>query len=156
MLVDSDDLISNRVAEYVNSHPDMHGFVSDYGYIYEEGTNYLQKILALWRTCGSCSIVNYSVSDLPESIPNGLYDDSLAKKYIIRMSHRTIPIYLKEHDRKLELCPFPTTIYVRNTGDNHSALNGGDMSWKRKMELLLRKKIRITDSIRAEYFGINN
>lgn len=63
-----------------------------------------------------------------------------------------IPNYLKEHGRSLARMPFPTTIYVRNTGDNHSMLNGGDLNWKRKVELTLRPKINISEGL-ADEFG---
>lgn len=153
MLVDSDDLVSNQIAQYVNEHPNENGFLSSYGYAYNDGFEYVKKLAALHRICGSCSIVNYSVEDLPDKMPENLWDNSLKDTWIIRMSHRVIPDYLKEHGRTLAHMPFPTTIYVRNTGDNHSMLNGGDLNRKRKIELAVRPKIKINTGI-AEEFGI--
>ena len=153
MLVDSDDLVSNRIAEYVNANPRKNGFLSSYGYVYNEGSPYVKKMYAMHRTCGSCSIVNYSVEDLPDRMPVNIWDRSHTDQYIIRQSHRGVPDYLKEHGRELEKMPFPTTIYVRNTGDNHSMLGGSDMSWKRKVELMLRPRIAIDEALRTE-FGI--
>lgn len=75
-MVDSDDLISNRIAEYVNYHPNENGFLSSYGYAYNDGFDYVKKLAALHRICGSCSIVNYSVEDLPDRMPENLWDDS--------------------------------------------------------------------------------
>ncbi len=155
MMVDSDDLISNRIAEYVNCHPNGNGFLSSYGYAYNDGFEYVKKLAALHRICGSCSIVNYSVEDLPDRMPESLWDDSPKDIWICRKSHRIIPDYLKEHGRPLAHMPFSTTIYVRNTGDNHSMLNGGDLNWKRKVELTLRPKIDINKGI-ADEFGIYN
>lgn len=140
MMVDSDDLISNRIAEYCNSHPGCSGFLSKYGYVYNEGLLYVKKLLAMHMICGSCSIVNYSLEDLPEQMPEDLWDDRLKDTCIIRMSHRKIPDYLESVGRKLEVLPFPSTIYVRNTCDNHSMLAGGDLNWKRKAELMIREK----------------
>lgn len=155
MLVDSDDIISNRVAEYVNSHPGEHGFLSAYGYVYNDGFTYMKRILAPHRICESCAIVNYSVEDLPDKMPNSLWDDSPKDKWIIRKSHRMIPDYLAEHGRKLEKMPFPTTVYVRNTGDNHSMLGGTDLNTKRKIELLIRRRIKLNGKIGFEFgFGI--
>lgn len=37
MIVDADDLISNRVAEYVNAHPGQHGFAPRTGYVHVLG-----------------------------------------------------------------------------------------------------------------------
>lgn len=151
MLVDSDDLISNRIAEYVNAHPEKNGFLSNYGYVYNEGLPYMKKMSALHRTCGSCSIVNYSVEDLPDKMPANFWDNSFKNSYIIRKSHRQIPDYLKEQGRELERMPFPTTVYVRNTGDNHSMMGGSDLSWKRKVEMFLRRKTYINHDIKTEF-----
>lgn len=151
-MVDSDDLVSNRIAEYVNSHPGRTGFLSRYGYVHNEGTGYVQRMLALHRTCGSCSIVNYAIEDLPEQMPEDFYDDSIRQKWIFRKSHRLIPDYLKEHGRKQETMPFPTTIYVMNTGDNHSILSGNTLNWKRRVEMMLQPRIEIKRV--SEEFGI--
>ena len=151
MLVDADDIVSERIAEYVNSHPGRSGFLSRYGYVYNEGFPYMKKLLALHRICGSCAIINYSVSDLPDTMPEDLWDNSPMEKYIIRMSHRQVPDYLREQGRELSEIPFPTTVYVRNTGDNHSMLKGSDLSWKRKVELALRKKISLEGETGREF-----
>lgn len=154
MLVDSDDIISNRVAEYVNFHPGENGFLSRHGYVYNDGFSYMKRILAPHRICGSCAIIHYSDRDLPDEMPKDLWDDSPKDKWIIRRSHRTLPDYLAEHGRKLEIMPFPTTVYVRNTGDNHSMLDGSDLNGKRKIELMLRKKVRL-DSETGYEFGFD-
>lgn len=151
MLVDSDDIVSNRIAEYVNSHPNQNGFLSDYGYIYNDGAAYVKKTLALYRICGSCAIVNYSVDDLPDTMPRDLWDDTPKDKWIIRKSHRIIPKYLEDHGRKLAKIPFPTTIYVRQTGDNHSMLGDIDLNIKRKMELMFRPRVKLNGKIGLEF-----
>ena len=151
MMVDSDDLVSNRIAEYAAAHPEKTGFISRYGYIYNDGFSYVKKALHMYRICGSCAVVRYSTEDLPDYMPKDLWDDSLKEKWIVRMSHRKIPDYLQSIGRALETIPFPTTIYVRNTGDNHSMLNGSDLSKKRKLELMIRRRIPITEKMREEY-----
>lgn len=154
MLVDADDLVSNRIAEYVNSHPNENGFLSKNGYIYNDGFSYVKKVYALHRICGSCAIVNYCVEDLPDHMPENLWDNSSVDRWIIRKSHRVVPQLLKEMGRPLRTIPFPTTMYLRNTGDNHSMLNGSDLDWKRKIELLLRRKIFLKGNLEKE-FGVN-
>ena len=151
MALDSDDLVSNRLAEYVKNNPNKNGFISKYGYVYNEGDDYVQKMAALYRTCGSCIIVNYSVEDLPVKMPENFYDGEIERKWIIRKCHRDIPKYLEKLDRELSILPFPSTIYIRSTGDNHSMLDGGKMSWKRYIELEFRKKIRISKAITEEF-----
>ena len=103
------------------------------------------------RICGYCAIVNYSVEDLPDKIPNDLWDDSPKDKWIICKSHRMIPDYLAEHRRRLKKMSFPTTVYVRNIGDNHSMLGGIDLNTKRKIELLIRRKVKLNGKIGFEF-----
>lgn len=151
MLVDSDDLVSNRIAEYVNSHPQCNGYISSYGYVYYEDSNYMQKVRRLHKLCGSCSIVYYAVEDLPDRMPESFFDDTPTDQWVIRKPHCVIPEYLKENGRELTKIPFPTTVYVRNTGDNHSMLNGSDFSWKRKLYFILQPKIQICGKIGEEF-----
>lgn len=153
MLVDSDDLVSNRIAAYVNSHPKCNGYLSSYGYVYHDGSEYMQAVKNLHRLCGSCSIVYYTPDDLPDKMPEYLLDEAPIRQWIIRMAHCDIPDYLAEHGRKLSTMPFPTTVYVRNTGDNHSMLDHHDFSWKRKIEFRFKPKIPISGE-KGKEFGL--
>ena len=47
--------------------------------------------------------------------------------------------------------PFPTTIYVRNTNDNISMMGGRDLNKKRKIEGMLRRKIKLTGRVGFEF-----
>lgn len=151
MLVDSDDLVSNRIAEYVNSHSRCNGYLSNYGYVYNEGADYMKRVGNLHKLCGSCSIVYYETDDLPDKMPESFFDDSPVDNWTIRKPHYMIPDYLQEHGRGLSTIPFPTTVYVRNTGDNHSMLGGCDFSWKRKVYFLLQPKVRILGDTGKEF-----
>lgn len=151
MLVDADDLVSNRIAEYVNSHPRTNGYLSQCGYVYNEGADYMLKVKNLHKLCGSCSIVYYAPEDLPDEMPESFFDNSPVDRWVIRKPHCDIPDYLAEHGRRLSTIPFPTTVYVRNTGDNHSMLGGNDFSWKRKASFLVKPKIRIAGDIAKEF-----
>ena len=151
MLVDADDMISNRIAEYVKAHPDCAGFVSKYGYVYNEGFSYMKKLLSLHRICGSCTIVNYRAEELPDALPENLWDNSPMDKWAIRKPHRELLEYLGQQGKALSEIPFPTTVYLRNTGDNHSMFAGGDLNWKRKAELLIRPRIPVNGKIGEEF-----
>lgn len=125
MIVDSDDLVSNRIASYCEEHPGRAGFVSDWGYLYKEGSSRLRRMKSPWLMCGSCAIVNWSLDDLPDAMPGDFYnqhDDQGA--FIIRQSHGCIPGILESRGRKLESLPFPSTVYVVDTGDNNSLDSG--------------------------------
>lgn len=151
MVLDADDLVSNRVAAYVNAHPGHHGFISRYGYIYNMGDAYCRKAMEPDQVCGSCLIVHYSAEDLPEALPESPASKE-GKNYIIRKAHPSIRPYLKEMGRPVSLLPFPSTIYMRNTGDNHSMLNGGKLGLKRRLEQALQRKVA-TEKV-ADEFGL--
>lgn len=151
MIVDADDLISNRIADYVNSHPGENGFVSDYGFVYNDGFLYMKKIWGLHRICGSCIIVNYVPEELPDTLPENLWDNTPMDRWLIRKPHTAMLQALEQQGKPLAKMPFPTTIYVRNTGDNHSMLGGDDLSWKRKAELLVRRRLPIHSPLGREF-----
>lgn len=151
MVLDADDLVSNRVAEYVNSHPGKHGFVSRYGYIFNMGDTCCRKAMKPDQVCGSCLIVNYRIDDLPAELPESPSARE-GRNYIIRKAHPSIQPYLKEQGRELSRLPFPSTVYMRNTGDNHSMLDGGKLGLKRRLEQALQRKVPVEKV--ADEFGL--
>lgn len=151
MVLDADDLVSNRVADYVNGHPGRHGFVSRYGYIYHFGDAFCRRAMKPDQVCGSCLIVHYERDDLPQELPSSP-ESPEGKDYIIRRAHPSIRGCLQEMGRPLSLIPFPTTVYMRNTGDNHSMLDGGRLGLKRRMEQALQRKVAVEKM--ADEFGL--
>lgn len=153
MMVDSDDLVSDRIAGYVHDHPGENGFLSPWGYVWEMGSPWMKRTRSMHRICGSCSIVCYRPQDLPDHLPEDLEDDWFKDVYPIRMPHRDIPDQMAKLGRPLARMPFPTTVYVRSTGDNHSMLGGSDLGPKRKLLLALSPRIPITPRLRREFWG---
>ena len=152
MIVDADDLVSSRIAAYVKSHPDENGFGARYGYVYNLGDSFVKRMFAMDRVCGSCTIVRYAPGELPEELPEGPKDDSTRETLLIRRPHSSLQRELASMGRPVAEIPFPTTVYIRNTGDNHSMFSGGDLGWKRKAELMVRRRIPVGTI--AEEFGL--
>lgn len=150
MIVDADDLVSNRIAAYVKAHPKENGFGARYGYVYNMGDRFVRRMYAMDRVCGSCTIVRYAPEELPEELPAGPQDDATRDKLLIRLPHSTLQRHLASIGRPVAVIPFPTTVYIRNTGDNHSMFGGGDLGWKRKAELMLRRR-RPLETIAGEF-----
>lgn len=151
MIVDADDLVSNRIAAYVKAHPGQHGFISKYGYIFNQGEHWCRRALQPDQVCGSCLIVNYSVDDLPAALPPSPGSPE-GKDFILRKPHPSIRPWLEEHGRPVSVIPFPTTVYMRNTGDNHSMLDGGRLGLKRQLEQALQRRIAVEKI--ADEFGL--
>lgn len=59
MMVDADDIQSNRIAAYVNAHPNANGFLSRNGYYYHVGDDFIKKGHKFPN--GSSTIVKYSL-----------------------------------------------------------------------------------------------
>ena len=148
MMVDADDIQSCRIAAYVKEHKDENGFVSKNGYYYHVGDNYVK--MGHKFPNGSSTIVNYSIEDLPDryySIPT---PNENTNPHICRKRHGDIPKFCTALGRELSTLPFIASIYVRDTGDNHS-LMGTHESVFRILEQSLMPKKYISDELRQEF-----
>lgn len=148
MMVDADDLQSNQIAAYVNSHLDSNGFLSHNGYYYHVGQNYIKKGHKFPN--GSSTIVKYSIDDLPSKHYATMKPSENSNPHIIRKRHGDIPQICAKLGRPLEALPFIASIYVRETGDNHS-LMGTNESMFRRIEQSFMPRIYINDQIRKEF-----
>ena len=148
MPIDSDDLVSNRFAEFFKNKDDGKCYMSKFGYIWRQGSAYLTKHKDLSRTCGSCAVTYYNADELPSTD----YEHRDEKrKYIFQTSHRDLPRYAKSLGKFYGVIPFPTTVYVLGTGDNHSILRGTNLSWKRKLEGIIKVPRPISEGMRNEF-----
>lgn len=148
MMVDADDIQSNRIAAYVNTHQDANGFVAHNGYYYHVGDSYIKKGHKFPN--GSSTIVKYSVDDLPsEYYPQTTAGDD-SNPHIIRKRHGDIPRICAQLGRPLQPLPFIASIYVRETGDNHSLMGKNESNW-RVLEQKLMPRIYMKDALRKEF-----
>lgn len=169
MPVDADDLFSRRIAEYCCAHPNEHGFVSRYGYVWNAGHRYFRLHKDLHTYCGSCNIIKMYRDDLPERCPAAqelCHDQQTAKwlneRYPIRFDHHIIVDHYRELGRPFRRLPFPSTVYALGTGDNISAIHQEHFekkapSKKRFHPVAFLRKINIfsympiTNAIRREF-----
>lgn len=148
MMVDADDLQSNRIAAYVNTYHEANGFISRKGYYYHIGDNYIKKGYKFPN--GSSTIVKYSVEDLPSSHYPKMVPSENSNPHILRKKHGDIPKICAEMGRPLKALPFIASIYVRDTGDNHS-LMGKDESRFRVLEQFVMPKIYPNEKLKKEF-----
>lgn len=116
MKVDADDLVSCRLAEYVNQHPTSNGWYMRRGYLYEEGSRWIYQAHSdFYKRCGSCNILR---ADLVRVPPN-LHDNDLdfAPYYT---KHSTVEQRFAEQGTPLELLPFAGALYTYAHGENAS------------------------------------
>lgn len=110
MIVDADDCVSCRLAEFVDAHTDSAGWYVNKGYVYSEGSRliyYRKSSFYLW--CNTSLIAKSSILNIPRS------QEELGQK---------LPDFFWNHkDAKnkgygLNPLPFPGTVYIIGTGEN--------------------------------------
>ena len=126
MFFDADDYLSRRIAGYVNSHPGSHGWVIKDGYIYRDGSHFIQKLsdFHLWN--GSCNILRFEYLDVPSDLVAPISQRDIIQRldpFFLRGilgAHPFTDSYFDVIGKPLERFPFRGAIYVTGTGENHS------------------------------------
>lgn len=141
MNVDSDDLISNKLAEFINKKATKRVYTSRYGFIYFEGHTYMKKARRLERTCGSCFVIYLDLDQLPvddEGYLSNKIDKCPFTPHHSDLRYKLIKVKGWSH----AFIPFPTTIYIVNDV-NVSNFANHQVGRNRRIEynLELRRKI---------------
>ena len=113
MNVDSDDLISCKIADFVVNKATKQVYTSRHGYIYFEGLTYMKKARRLERTCGSCFVIYLEINQLPHNDEGYLQNNVDRCPFTPHHSdiwQKLINIKKWSH----EYIPFATTIYIVN------------------------------------------
>ena len=155
--VDYDDLVSNRIVQFVreNEHP--------YGYIMPVGFEGDAVSRVIWdlpgskrigprfcQCCGTCAILRFSADDLPSS-----FDDTAPHTFDSFCSHHHIwEERSRDLGRPLAHLPFPGTIYVADPGMQMSALTG-ERGPRMRLNQLLGHRRPMTEAQVAE-FGLGD
>jgi hypothetical protein len=140
MLLDSDDLVSNRIAEFVMQQNNKRGYVVDQGYIYDAQLRRLTRVRDFDRICGS--------SVIPFLSPADCGDPQFAwREYVGDTWHAEFRKAAADLGRSLEPLPFPAAIYVTNNGENHST------NARRRSRGNLRAKVRGARELALERIG---
>lgn len=118
MMVDGDDLVSNRIVEYVEKHSSENGFYVKKGYCYFPDNDYFETMHKF--SSGSACIVKYTPDDLPSEMQEVVTANEDSNPWIIRKRHGGIVPACEEQGRPLKPLPFKAAVYVLGTGENHS------------------------------------
>lgn len=149
MIVDADDLVSNRLAGLVASHPGFSpGWTISSGYSYEDRGRFLICQQSLHERCGSTSIISIENELLPATM------NSPESHVILDYGHSGINAYFKSIGTPLTKVPFRGSIYVTGTGENHTALSLSFSASRRRFLRNLTRMRPLTVRTR-EIFGIS-
>ncbi len=121
MYVDSDDLVSNRMVDFVRSDQAPHGYILKTGYELDYARKKIRLAPRFHFRSGSCAIIKFEVEDLPEVT---FAQDSCRWRDLINQRHPTWPEYMEGQGCPLKPLPFRGAMYVWNHGENLSALMG--------------------------------
>lgn len=121
MFVDADDLVSNRIVEFVRQDKSPNGYIIHQGYDFDFTEKTVKAAPNFDQISGTCSIVHFSVDDLPETPfdPAGSF-----LRQAINWRHPTWETQFAAIGRPLMPLPFRGAMYVWNTGENWTALMG--------------------------------
>jgi hypothetical protein len=135
-LVDADDVVSRRIAGFVDAHPGADGWYVDQGYTLNRATWRVQRRHSLVRYCGSGMIVRgqalYDLARAEEA--RGLDESSTQDELLagtppsflrhVLCDHTFTVRYLANHDIGLRPLPFRAAAWVQETGENYSRPTG--------------------------------
>jgi hypothetical protein len=148
MAIDSDDLISNRIAGFVNSSDRNEcGWVVKKGYMYVEGSLALIRNKFLQNFNGSTYIIRQDLVPVPDFTENKMWD------YNFFEAHGYLEQRIIDFQKgKLEYVPFYGTIWVihkNNTSQASRLLK--PFQYKTILKYLIRGQ-RISKTVRDEFF----
>lgn len=153
MAVDSDDLVSNKLAGFVfeNGKTRCAGWRITHGYLYEEGSKIILKNKKIWGMNGSTHIVRVDLVKVPDLETNyNLFDYSLFEGHAYAMQR-----LIDHYNETLLYLPFYGVVYTIHT-NNHSRVK--EIVSAKTLTQLLKKIVRgklVTNAIRQE-FGLYN
>lgn len=115
MVIDADDCVSRKLAEFVSKYPDSNGWFVDDGYRYTDGSKRILPTDKLYRLCGSTTIVRQDLYDLPSD------DECADVKSLIKyhMNHGDIIQIMADKGYPLEPLPFPSIVYVSSANKDN-------------------------------------
>jgi hypothetical protein len=144
MVVDADDLISDRLAPFVAANPDANGWYVDEGYLWEDGGSVLYRRRRFYRLCGTSHIIRADLYRLPE------HADEVPDAYLTRWlgSHIHLRDDLDRAGSPLAPLPFPGAIYRIGHAGAHSQSSGLMRTVFFRKRMLLAPWRVIGDSLR--------
>jgi hypothetical protein len=158
MVVDYDDLVSNRLAEFVAGHAGANGWYFDTGYLFSDERLIYRRPREFHEVCGTSLIVRGDLLNVPER-----FEDA-SEIYIRRTlgSHKFIKNALAERGTPLAALPFTGAAYRIGHGGSSTSSSGLFEHLFPKKDLLRRPAhvaVRATrlrpigTKIRDEFFG---
>jgi hypothetical protein len=112
MVLDADDLVTNRLVEYVSKYPQQYGWFIDQGYEYQEGQKLIKhRKKDFQMRCGSSYIIRYDLINPSVNVQLKDIDWQF-------FEHREIGNVMKNKGTPCVALPFAGGIYVTENSEN--------------------------------------
>ena len=141
MVVDSDDLISNKIVEFVSQNIEHEGWIFNHGYVHEVAQNYFYVVRSgFYNHCGTCAILKGHLLEMLFLDKRGWFDHEIKTFKALKI--------------ELPFLPFVGTIYSSQNGQNnyanHPLYKRFWFQAKPRFNNLIRFK-QITPEIKSEF-----
>jgi hypothetical protein len=134
MMLDSDDLVSNRLVEFVERDGAPYGYIVKKGYEWDFSANAVRLAPEFQRVSGSCAILRLRPDDIPRS---PLMPENSIVRELMNRHHPTWARWLASMGRPLAPLPFRGVTYVMNTVENLSGQQGNIGKRRKLLRMLL-------------------
>lgn len=119
MIVDADDMVHRKLAEYVLDHASFDVCLVNKGYSKAADSIDVRTIDGFHKMCGTCNVINV-VRDKDTFRAHGDVHAFDRSKHWLFAGHASMHSRIVAGGGKLYKIPFRAAIYVTNTGDNIS------------------------------------
>ena len=115
MRADADDRVSCRLVSFVEKQRPHGAWYAELGWLHRLGSNYVVKQRNFHTQCGTSCVTYVSSSQIPNKA-----DEPLDEPNPFNQGHHTVVNFLKNSGVSVHPIPFPTTLYVTDSGENWS------------------------------------
>ncbi|CAA2140262.1 hypothetical protein HYPP_01852 [Hyphomicrobium sp. ghe19] len=145
VMMDADDLVSNRLTRHIASTDNKIGYLFQAGYLFNVAGQSFGLTNDFPIHCGTCAVFYVGENDLTPGVG--------VCAIIEQGKHTEYAKHSEAMGRRLEAVPFPAAIYLRHHGDNVSLARKSILRFRKTRNFLRRlvNRIYINDEIRAEF-----
>jgi hypothetical protein len=145
VMMDADDLVSNRLTQYITSTDNKIGYLFQSGYLFNVAGRSFRLTHDFPIHCGTCGVFYLGENDLTPGLG--------VCAIIEHGKHTEYAKHSEALGRRLERVPFPAAIYLRHHGANVSLARKSILRFRKTRNFLRRlvNRIYIDDEIRAEF-----
>jgi hypothetical protein len=147
MTVDADDLVSNRLVEYVMNQPSRRGFLVTRGYDLSERSRKVNVAPRFYKLCGTNCVIHWRPEELP--VEPFQRQDVLFRESIRHGNVGTAGFFARRGESFAPL-PFAAVVYVRSHGDNATDVLHTE-GWKRRLIRSLTPGFRANAGFAREF-----